>query len=112
MPPLPDQIQQRPGHPQFELEVRKQLVRLFGEQGFDPREDIAGIILNRWGHAYVSPQPGFYFGQNGNPPAREVVRKGYGRISFGHSELTGVQAWSNGITEGGRAAREAIARAM
>ena len=96
---------------EFELAVREQLVRLFGKHGFDPREDIAGIILNRWGHAYVSPQPGFYFGQNGNPPGREVVKKGYGRITFGHSELTGVQAWSNGIAEGGRAAREALARA-
>jgi hypothetical protein len=25
--------------------------------GFDPRRDIASIILNRWGHAYVKPQP-------------------------------------------------------
>ena len=97
---------------EFEVAIRHQLAQLFGEYGFDPREDIAGIILNRWGHAYVAPQPGFYFGQDGNPPAREVVRKGYGRISFGHSELTGVQAWSNGIAEGGRAAREAIARAV
>jgi len=54
---------------------------------------------------------GDYARSNGNPPCREVVQKGYGRITFGHSELTGVQAWSNGIAEGGRAAREAIARA-
>ena len=30
---------------------------------FDAEEDIAGIILNRWGHAYISPQPGFHFGK-------------------------------------------------
>ena len=30
---------------------------MFAPGGFDPRRDIAGIILNRWGHAYVNPQP-------------------------------------------------------
>ena len=39
---------------------------LFGSAGFDARRDIAGIVLNRWGHAYIAPQPGFYFGgENG-----------------------------------------------
>ena len=32
---------------------------MFSAAGFDAQRDIAGIILNRWGHAYLSPQPGF-----------------------------------------------------
>jgi len=31
---------------------------MFSSAGFDASRDIAGIILNRWGHAYLSPQPG------------------------------------------------------
>ena len=73
--------------------------KLFGMAGFDAKRDIAAIILNRWGHAYIAPQPGFYFGKNGAPAPRETIRKGYGRITFGHSELTGQQLWSRG---GGR----------
>ena len=35
----------------YEVKIREQLVRLFSRAGFDPRADIAGIVLNRWGHA-------------------------------------------------------------
>ena len=47
---------------QYERAFREQLADMFAPGGFDPRRDIAGIILNRWGHAYVNPQPGFFFG--------------------------------------------------
>jgi spermidine dehydrogenase len=84
----------------FERQIRQQLQTLFGGAGFDAKRDIAGIIINRWGHAYIAPQPGFYFGTADNPAPLEVIRKRYGRIAFGHSELSGRQSW-------GRAAREA-----
>jgi spermidine dehydrogenase len=84
----------------FELKVRRQLQNMFGSAGFDARADIAGIVLNRWGHAYIAPQPGFYFGTQESPAPLEVIRKRYGRIAFGHSELSGRQSW-------GRAAKEA-----
>lgn len=44
------------------------------------------------------------------PAPREVVRRGFGRIGFGHSEPTGFQAWSNGYEEGRRAAHRLIER--
>lgn len=87
----------------YETEIRKQLVKLFGKHGFDPRRDIAGIVLNRWGHAYIAPQPGFYFGIDGQASPREAVDEGYGRIAFGHAEITGFQAWISGYTQGRRA---------
>ena len=90
----------------FELQIRQQLTDMFGDYGFDAKEDIAGIVLNRWGHAYIVPQPGYYFGSEGNPAPREVIRQGYGRISFGHSELTGEQLWSNAVSEGEKATRQ------
>jgi spermidine dehydrogenase len=87
----------------FERAIREQMVRLFGEAGFDPEADIAGIILNRWGHAYVNPGPGFMFGVDGREPAPDVIRKPFGRIAIGHSELQGHQNWGGAAAEGRRA---------
>ena len=50
----------------FELQIRRQLQRMLGGAGFDAKRDIAGIVINRWGHAYIAPQPGFYFGTAGS----------------------------------------------
>ncbi len=92
----------------YELRIREQLVRLFGRAGFDPRSDIAGIILNRWGHAYVCPAPGFYFGRNGQPAAPDVLRQKVGRIAFANSELNGHQNWRDATAEGKRAVEQLL----
>lgn len=92
----------------YETQVRQQLTRLFGDAGFDHRRDIAGIILNRWGHAYIAAAPGFLLGGDGPPPLA-VIKRGYGRIFFGHSELSGGQNFTAAINEGARAARQAFA---
>jgi spermidine dehydrogenase len=78
------------------------MVRLFAGAGFDPDRDVAGLILNRWGHAYSVPFPGFYGGAAGHAP-RDVIRQSYGRIAFGHSELDGLQHWGPAADEGRRA---------
>ena len=88
--------------------VREQFTKMFSSAGFDADRDIAGIVANRWGHAYVVSPPGFYFGRDGNPSASDVIRRGFGRISFGHSELTGVQMWESAAHEGERAAGQAV----
>ena len=93
---------------EIERRIREQLTAMFGDYGFDPKKDIAGIITNRWGHAYVVPQPGFYFGRDGQPAPRDVVRKGYGRVRFGHSELTGFQLWDAACDEGERATKQVL----
>jgi len=92
----------------YEKKIKEQMTRLFGKSGFDPEKDIAGIILNRWGHAYVNPQPGFYFGRDGQPAPSSVIRKRFGRMAFGHSELNGHQHWLGAVEEGIRAARQAM----
>jgi spermidine dehydrogenase len=93
---------------EYERQIRRQLVRVFGAAGFDPRRDIAGIILNRWGHAYVNPQPGFYFGSEGKTAARDVLRQPFGRIAIGHSELEGHQNWPGAVRNGARAASQVM----
>jgi spermidine dehydrogenase len=92
----------------YELRIRQQMVRLFGRGGFDPRVDIAGVILNRWGHAYVCPAPGFYFGRNGKPAAPDVLRQPIGRVAFANAELNGHQNWRVATGEGKRAVEQLL----
>jgi spermidine dehydrogenase len=82
---------------------------MFGSAGFDAKRDIAGIVLNRWGHAYCAPQPGFFFGRDGQPAPSEVLRRPHGRIVFAHSELHGLMNMAFGMMEGHRAAAQTLA---
>jgi spermidine dehydrogenase len=91
----------------FELLIRRQMLRLFGASGFNPKRDIAAIVLNRWGHARLIEPPGFHYGIDGKPSPLERVRQGYGRISIGHSELNGAQHWGSALEYGRKAAERA-----
>jgi spermidine dehydrogenase len=93
---------------EFESLIVKQMRLLFSDAGFQADKDIAGIILNRWTYAYVNPQPGFYFGEDGKSAPRDFIRKSFGRISFAHAELNGHQHWVAAADEGRRAARQAL----
>ena len=95
----------------FELLIRRQMLRLFGASGFDPKRDIAAIVLNRWGHARLIEPPGFHYGVGGKPSPLERVRQGYGRISIGHSELNGAQHWGSALEYGRKAGERAAASA-
>jgi spermidine dehydrogenase len=92
----------------FELQIRRQLQLMFGGAGFNAKRDIAGIVINRWGHAYIAPQPGFYFGTAGGPAPLEVIRERYGRVAFGHSELSGRQSWGRAAQESRRALKQVL----
>jgi spermidine dehydrogenase len=94
---------------QYERAFRQQLGDMFAPGGFDPRQDIAGIILNRWGHAYVNPQPGFFFGTNGQSAARDVLRNApHGRIAFANTDLAGAMDHRNSIREAERAVNQLL----
>jgi spermidine dehydrogenase len=93
---------------QIEHAVRQQFTKMFGDHGFDADRDIAGIITNRWGHAYVVDPPGFFFGKDGQPAPKEILRKRFHRISFGHSELSGAQMWETAAEEGERAGQQIL----
>jgi spermidine dehydrogenase len=92
----------------IEAAVRSQFTKMFSSAGFDAARDIAGITTNRWGHAYVVDPPGFFFGRNGQPAPREILRKPFHRIAFSHSELTGTQMWETAADEGQRAATQLL----
>ena len=94
---------------QYERTFREQMAEMFAPGGFNPRRDIAGIILNRWGHAYVNPQPGFFFGLNGKPAPRDVLRnQPHGRIAFANTDLAGASDHRNSIREADRAVKQLI----
>ena len=94
---------------EFEHQIRSQMSEMFGAAGFDAERDIAGIILNRWGHAFCAPQPGFFLGRNGHAPPHDVLRQPHGRIVFAHSELQGLMNMAYGMMEAHRGATQALA---
>jgi spermidine dehydrogenase len=94
---------------EYEQKIREQLTEMFSRTGFDPQRDIAGIVLNRWGHAYVSPQPGFFFGKDGNPAPRDILRAApFGRIAFANTELSGAPDHRTAIGEAHRAVNQLL----
>jgi spermidine dehydrogenase len=88
----------------FERKVRQQFTDMFAISGFDPQRDIAGIILNRWGHHYVVPQPGFTYGKDGKPAPRDLLRNApFARIAFANTDLAAVSGHVMAIEEAHRA---------
>jgi len=92
----------------FERQLREQMTKMFGHAGFDAQRDIAGIVINRWGHAYFAPPLGYFFGKDGNKAPHEVLRTPHGRIVFAHSELQGNMNMAHAMLEGRRGARQAM----
>ena len=89
---------------EYERQIRQQFTNMFSRSGFDASRDIAGIILNRWGHAYVSPAPGFYFGKDSRPAPGDVLRAApFGRIAFANTDLSGMPDHRSSIIEADRA---------
>lgn len=88
----------------YERQIREQFSAMFASSGFNAARDIAGIILNRWGHAYLSPAPGFFFGKNGKPAPGDALRAApFGRIAFANTDLSGVADHRSSIIEADRA---------
>jgi spermidine dehydrogenase len=94
---------------EYERQIRTQLMEMFSASGFDASRDIAGIVLNRWGHAYVSPQPGFFFGNDGKPAPRTILRAApFGRIAFANTDLSGTPDHRTAIGEAHRAVNQLL----
>ena len=82
---------------------------MFARTGLDAGKDIAGLILNRWGHAYLNPQPGFFFGKDGRPAPSDILRDApFGRIAFANTDLAGIMDHRASILEADRAIRQLL----
>jgi spermidine dehydrogenase len=89
---------------EYERRIRQQFTEMFASAGFNAERDIAGIVLNRWGHAYLNPQPGFFFGKDGKPAPRDVLRSApFGRVAFANTDLAGAMDHRYSILEAHRA---------
>jgi len=97
----------------YERRMREQMTEMFAGSGFDAKRDIAGIVMNRFGHAFINPQPGFFFGIEGKPAARDALRDGpFGRIAFSHSDLSGAMDHRNAYIESHRAVSQLLDRVL
>jgi spermidine dehydrogenase len=97
----------------YERKIREQMNDMFAASGFDAKRDIAGIVLNRFGHAFINPQPGFFFGLDGKPAFRDALRNGpFGRIAFSHCDLAGAMDHRNAFLESNRAVSQLLDRVL
>jgi protoporphyrinogen oxidase len=67
------------------------------------RELTTRLDVMRWGHAMISPRPGFIHGS-----ARRAALKSYRGIHFAHSDLSGVALFEEAFHQGLRAADEVL----
>jgi spermidine dehydrogenase len=89
----------------YERKTREELVRLLGPWGFDPKRDIEGISISRWGHhGYIFPYPGFF-----SDGAVEIAKKPFGRIAFAHTDLERFSHMMGAIGQGYRAVQDVLA---
>jgi hypothetical protein len=61
------------------------------------------IDIMRWGHAMISPRPGFIWGGE-----REKALKPYRNIHFAHTDLSGIALFEEAFYHGTRAVMEAL----
>lgn len=92
----------------YERMIRSRMAAMFADVGFDPARDIAGIIVNRWGHARLIEPVGFHYGIDGKPSPLEAPQKGFGRIFIAHSELNGAQNGTGAFQHARRAAAQVL----
>jgi spermidine dehydrogenase len=114
-PGLPVRDQYRWGHVElygtpyetFERNIRDQLARMLGGQGFDPGRDIAAITVNRWTHGYAYEYSTLWdpqFAPNERPCV--IGRQPFGRITIANSDA-GAHAYTNtAIDQAWRAVQE------
>jgi hypothetical protein len=65
---------------------------------------VSRIDIMRWGHAMVSPRPGFLWGGE-----REKATRPYRNVHFAHTDLSGVALFEEAFYHGLRAANEVLA---
>ena len=102
-PGLPARDQHRMGHYElyqtpyqtFERNIREQLSRMLGAQGFESARDIEAITVNRWTHGYAYEYSTLWDPQFA-PDERPCVigRQPFGRITIANSDA-GAKAYTD-----------------
>lgn len=94
----------------IERNIRSQLDRVLGPGGFSSRRDIAGIIVNRWGHAYAGGANELYdpdWSHRMDAPW-VVGRRQFGRIAISNSDAAAVSLTQAAWAQSHRAVKEIV----
>lgn len=86
----------------MERDIRTQLDRMLGHQGFASKEVIRGITVNRWAHGY-SYMPDSLAGENVPADAAWPGLAGAGNISIANSDNAGSPSLTAAVAQGKRA---------
>lgn len=118
-PGLPERDQHRMGRTEllstsfadFELKTRDQLQRMLGPAGFNAKNDVLAITVNRWPHGYAYEfNP--LFDDFSIPPekrANVVGRARFGRIAIANSDAGAAAYTDSAIDQAHRAVGELLA---
>jgi len=118
-PGLPERDQHRAGRQElldtsfetFETKIRDQLQRMLGGGGFDEKQDIMAITVNRWPHGYAYEfNP--LFDDFSIPPekrANVIGRQRFGRIAIANSDSGAAAYTDSAIDQAHRAVGELLA---
>ncbi len=91
----------------MELSIRDQLARILAGSGFDPKEDILGITVNRWPHGYsYTPDT---LSDPDLPEAERphvIGRQPFGRVTIANSDAGAAAFTNTAIDEAHRAVSE------
>jgi spermidine dehydrogenase len=93
----------------FERNARNQLARALAGGGFDPARDIAGIMVNRWGHGYATGGNELY-DPDWRPDELPWVkgRQRFGRIAIANSDSAGICLTQAAFEQSNRAVNEIL----
>jgi len=96
---------------QFELEIRRQMSRMFAAGGFDAAEDIVAITVNRWPYGYA-----YTYDTLADPDVAPeerphvVGRRRFGLVSIANSDAGAAAFTNQAIDEAHRAVEEIFLR--
>jgi spermidine dehydrogenase len=92
----------------YERNIREQLSRTLGPGGFDPKNDILEITVNRWPHGYSYEYNSLFddFWLNGGEAPCQVARKPFGRITIANSDADAYAYTDCAIDQAYRAVQE------
>jgi spermidine dehydrogenase len=94
----------------YEAEIRKQLIGMYGQYGFNAERDIEAITINRWSHGYAYEYMELFDPDwpEGQAP-HELGRKPIGRISIANSDSEAYAYVQAAIKAAMRAVDEVVA---
>jgi spermidine dehydrogenase len=94
----------------FERNIRSQLDRVLGPGGFSSKRDIAGIIINRWGHGYAGGSNALFdpdWSHRSDAPWI-IGRQRFGRIAISNSDSAATDLTQAAWQQSNRAVNELI----